>query len=113
MVRPKCCRKIGCLPNKQYFKPNGVLKSELEEIILTLDELEAIRLTDFEEIYQIEAAAKMNISRTTLGRIIRSAHKKISDALINGKALKIEGGKVIIDKHCKCQKDDCCCHKKN
>lgn len=112
MVRTKCCRKIGCLPNQQYFKPKGVSNFELEEVIIALDELEAIKLTDYDENYQNDAAIKMGISRTTFGRIIKSAHKKVADALINGKALKIEGGKVIIDKHCKCQKDNCCCHKK-
>lgn len=104
MVRPKCCRKIGCLPNKQYFKPNDTLKSELKEIILTLDELESIRLTDFEEIYQNEAAARMSISRTTLGRIVKSAHKKIADALINGKAIRIDGGKVELNEVYRCLK---------
>ena len=59
---------------------------------LTFDELEAIRLADFEGLYQEQAAKKMNISRQTFGRIVESAHKKIADALVNGKALSIEGG---------------------
>ena len=66
----------------------------LEEINLTLDELEAIRLADFDGLYQEDAAKKMNISRQTFGNIINSAHKKIADALINAKALKIEGGNI-------------------
>ena len=66
----------------------------LEEVNLTLDELEAIRLADLAELYQEDAAKKMNISRQTFGNIINSAHKKIADALINAKALKIEGGNI-------------------
>jgi len=66
----------------------------LEEINLALDELEAVRLADLEGLYQEDAAKKMNISRQTFGNIINSAHKKIADALLNAKALKIEGGKV-------------------
>jgi len=66
----------------------------LEEIILTVDEFEAIRLADFEGLYQEKAAKKMNISRQTFGRIIESGHKKVAEALMKGKALKIEGGYI-------------------
>jgi predicted DNA-binding protein (UPF0251 family) len=66
----------------------------LEEINLALDELEALRLADLDEMYQEDAAKKMGISRQTFGNIISSAHKKIADALLNAKALKIEGGTV-------------------
>ena len=66
----------------------------LEEINLTLDELEAIRLADFGGLYQEEAAKKMNISRQTFGNIINSAHKKIADVLLHAKALKIGGGNI-------------------
>ena len=66
----------------------------LEEVNLALDELEAIRLADLAGLYQEDAAKKMNISRQTFGNIINSAHKKIADALLNAKALKIEGGTV-------------------
>jgi uncharacterized protein len=68
--------------------------SQLTEVVLSIDELETIRLADFEGMYQEQAAVSMNISRQTFGRIIESAHKKIADVLINGKALKIEGGEV-------------------
>lgn len=98
MPRPKCCRKIGCTPDKNYFKPRGIPSTQLEEVVLSLDEFEAIRLADFERLYQEDAAIKMNISRQTFGRIIESAHKKIADILISGKALKIEGGEVAVDK---------------
>jgi len=66
----------------------------LEEVNLTLDELEAIRLADLEGLYQEDAAKKMGISRQTFGNIINSAHKKIADVLLNAKALKIEGGTI-------------------
>ncbi|MDD5692416.1 MAG: DUF134 domain-containing protein [Candidatus Omnitrophica bacterium] len=66
----------------------------LEEVNLTLDELEAVRLADLKGLYQEEAAKKMDISRQTFGNIIEKAHRKIADVLLNAKALKIEGGKV-------------------
>ena len=94
MPRPCRCRRIRCSPNKNYFKPRGIPVDMLEEINLTLDELEAIRLADFDGLYQEDAAKKMDISRQTFGNIINSAHKKIADVLLNAKALKIEGGTV-------------------
>lgn len=72
--------------------------AELEEIVLTVEELESLRLADFECLYQEQAAEKMGVSRQTLGRILTSAHKKIADAVINGKAIKIEGGSYILGK---------------
>ena len=71
--------------------------SALELVTLTFDEIEALRLGDLEGLYQEQAAEKMNVSRQTFGRIIDSAHKKIADALVNGKALSIEGGNIKID----------------
>src|SRR5664280_1293030 len=89
MPRPKCCRNVCGVPDKNYFKPRGIPVSQLEEVVLRLDE--------YEQLYQEEAAARMNISRQTFGRIIEAAHKKIADVLMNGKALKIEGGEVAFD----------------
>jgi predicted DNA-binding protein (UPF0251 family) len=66
--------------------------SALEEVVLTVDEFEAIRLADLENLYQEQAAEKMNVSRQTFGRIIEAAHKKVAEALVEGKALKIAGG---------------------
>jgi predicted DNA-binding protein (UPF0251 family) len=80
------------MPESNYFKPRGIPLTMLEEIILTVDEFEAIRLADLEGLYQEQSAEKMNISRQTFGRIIESAHKKVAEALVRGKALKIEGG---------------------
>ncbi len=106
MSRPKYCRNVAGIPDKNYFKPRGIPSFLLEEVVLTLDEFEAIRLADFETLYQEQAAAMMGISRQTFGRIIEGAHRKIADVLINGKALKIEGGEVSIEemKHLTCQK---------
>jgi predicted DNA-binding protein (UPF0251 family) len=92
MPRPRLCRRIWNKPDVTYFKPAGIRMIELEEINLTMDELEAIRLKDFLGLEQIDAAKKMNISQPTLHRLLQSARKKVADALINGKAIKIEGG---------------------
>jgi len=98
MPRPRHCRRVAHLPESNYYKPRGIPLSALQQITLTVDELEAIRLADFEGMYQEDAAKKMNISRQTFGRIIESAHRKIADALTNGKALLIEGGPIeLID----------------
>ena len=94
MSRPCRCRRIRCNPDINYFKPRGIPADMLEEVNLALDELEAIRLADFEGLYQEDAAEKMNISRQTFGNIINSAHKKIADVLLHAKALKIEGGAI-------------------
>ena len=98
MPRPKCHRQICRIPDKNYFKPRGIPSADLEEIVLSLDEFEAVRLADYEQLYQEEAATRMNISRQTFGRIVVCARKKIADVLINAKALKIEGGKVTLNK---------------
>jgi uncharacterized protein len=102
MPRPKCHRNICGMPDKNYFKPRGIPTVDLEEIILHLDEFEAIRLADYEQLYQEEASERMNISRQTFGRIIDAAHKKIADVLLHGKALKIESGEVKLDEKKSC-----------
>lgn len=92
MPRPFKCRKVGFEPEVSYFKPRGIPVSRLQEVTLTVDEFEAIRLADLEELYQGDAAKKMNISRQTFGNIVGSAHKKIADVIVNGKAIRIKGG---------------------
>lgn len=94
MPRPRHCRRVGYMPQVTFYKPQGVPLSILQHIALTVDELEAVRLADLQGLYQEQAAAQMNVSRQTFGRIIESAHKKIADALVNGKALMIKGGLV-------------------
>lgn len=90
VMRPKKCRHLCCNVNANYFKPRGIPLNELAEVSLQADELEAIKFADLDGLYQEDAALKMKISRQTFGRIIESAHKKIADAIINGKALKLE-----------------------
>ncbi|MCK4525013.1 MAG: DUF134 domain-containing protein [Candidatus Andersenbacteria bacterium] len=94
MTRPKIIRRVNFEPEVTYFKPRGVPLSSLKEIDLTIDELEAIRLKNYKRLEQIECAKRMTISQSTLQRILTSANKKIADALINGKAIKIEGGVI-------------------
>ena len=103
MPRPFRHRKVRYRPDANYFKPRGISLADLEEVNLTMDELEAIRLADLEGMYQEEACKKMNVSRQTFGNIINSAHKKIADSLVNSKALKIEGGVIkIVERHFVC-----------
>ncbi|MBD3792056.1 MAG: DUF134 domain-containing protein [Campylobacterales bacterium] len=71
------------------FKPCGVQRRYLESVALDEDEMEAIRLSDFEGLYQQECADRMGVSRTTFSRIIERAHKKVADALLHQKALTI------------------------
>jgi len=77
------------------FKPAGVPMTALDEVVLTLDEFEAVRLADLELLYQEQAAVQMDVSRTTLARILEAAHRKVADALVHGKALRIQGGPVL------------------
>jgi uncharacterized protein len=94
MARPVQPRKIEYIPRATFFKPAGVPRVELEEVGLTLDELEALRLADLNGLYQEMAGPKMNISRSAFARILESARRKIADALVHGKCLRLEGGSV-------------------
>jgi len=94
--RRKILRRIGFTPEITYFKPAGVPLRELQEEILSLDEVETIRLSDLEDLNQEEAAQKMGISRITYLRILHSAHNKIAKSLIYGKAIQMRGGDVIM-----------------
>ncbi len=89
MPRPRLCRRIEFNPNITYFKPQGVPMRELEMVELTAEEVEALRLRNIGELEQEEAAKKMNTSQSTFQRILSSAYKKITEALIEGKAIKI------------------------
>jgi uncharacterized protein len=90
MSRPKKCRCVNCTPNTSYFKPKGIPIFALEEVSLSLDELEAIRLADYEGRYHEEAAVLMKVSRATFGRILNKARNKVAEAIVDGKALHIE-----------------------
>ena len=96
MPRPCCLRHIGCKPVAGLFKPAGIPACALEQVTLTLDEVEALRLADLNGLYQEQAAKQMKISRPTFSRIIEEARRKVADALIHGKALRLEGGAVRI-----------------
>lgn len=96
MPRPPCCRQVADRPVADVFKPAGLPRRELEEIVLGLDEFEAIRLADLDGLYQEDGAARMNVSRPTFGRILASAHRKVAEALVLGKCLRIEGGVVAL-----------------
>jgi predicted DNA-binding protein (UPF0251 family) len=92
MSRPFKCRRIEFMPNATYFKPAGIPLRELEEVSMSVEEAEAIRLKDLEGLEQEQGAEKMNISRPTFQRVLASARKKLADALLNGKAIRINGG---------------------
>lgn len=89
MVRPRLCRRVRFNPNVTYFKPQGVPMRHLEIIELTAEEAEALRLRNIKNLEQEEAAKKMNTSQSTYQRILSAAYKKITEALIEGKAIKI------------------------
>ena len=96
MPRPRGCRRVAGPPGCVLFKPAGVPASRLAEIILAIDELEAVRLADLEGLYHGEGARQMNVSRQTFGRIVASARRKVAQALVNGMSLRIEGGEIEI-----------------
>jgi uncharacterized protein len=97
MPRPIGCRRVSSLPNATFFKPRGIPLRTLDVITMSLDEFEAIRLADLQGLYQEAAAERMNVSRQTFGRIIDSAHRKVAECLIEGKALEIQGGNIIVE----------------
>ena len=92
MARPEKLRCIAQLPNVSFFRPVGIPANALQGVRLSLEELESIRLRDLEGLEQEECAQQMRISRPTFHRILEVARKKLADALINGKAIQIEGG---------------------
>ena len=92
MGRHQLRRKVNSIPSVTYFKPAGIRMADLEEVGLLVEEAEAIRLKDLEGLEQEECAEKMNISRSTFSRILDIARQKVADALLNGKAIRIEGG---------------------
>jgi predicted DNA-binding protein (UPF0251 family) len=89
MPRPRGFRKIQLDPKADYFKPQGIPMRFLEVVELTLEEAEALRLRHEKDLEQTEAAKKMNTSQSTYQRILSSAYKKVTDALVHGKAIKI------------------------
>ena len=91
-MRPKKPRWVKCEPGERCFRPQCKPLSKLEGVCMTIDEFEAVRLAHLEGFDQEKIAEKMKVHRSTISRILESAHKKIADALVNIKAIKIEGG---------------------
>jgi Predicted DNA-binding proteins len=92
MVRPHKERRIQQLPPITHYKPVAIPLRDLDEIVLTYEEMESVRLVDCEQFDMGEAAESMAVSRPTLHRIVSRARQKIATALWQGKALRIEGG---------------------
>lgn len=91
-MRPKKTRWISCLPGERCFRPLCKNPDNLEGVVLSLDEFEVLRLTHLEKWEQEDVAKLMKIHRSTISRILTSAHKKITDALVNLKSIKVEKG---------------------
>lgn len=122
MTRPRKCRRVGFVPDNQCFHPQ---LRNTEEVVLNVEEVESIRLADYLSLEQDLAADSMNVSRGTFQRIVSSARKKVADAIIHGKTLRIDGGSYLLtsDKPCcrriqgSCRRMDCekceeCIHNK-
>ncbi len=92
MARPPKERRVEYIPEVKFFKPAGIPMREINEVSLSFEEVEAIRLKDRESLTQEEAAQKMEVSRPTFQRVLTAAREKIAEALIQGKALRFEGG---------------------
>lgn len=103
MARPTKRRRVEFLPEITYFKPAGVPMKKLEETVITIEEVEALRLKDYEGLEQEECAQKMGVSRPTFSRIINTARQKVADAIINGKAIRVGGGNFKISHPAQCQ----------
>ncbi|TWI67802.1 putative DNA-binding protein (UPF0251 family) [Desulfobotulus alkaliphilus] len=98
MVRPKKNRIVSAHPEVSYFKPRGIPLRDLDEVILTVDEREALRLADLEDLNHADAGERMEVSRATFGRILQKARNTVADALIHGKAIRVEGGVYTLRK---------------
>ncbi|MCX6272586.1 MAG: DUF134 domain-containing protein [Bacteroidetes bacterium] len=92
MARPKNQRLVGSPPKMQGFKPFGIPKTPIEPLTLLFEEYESIKLLDYENLTQEEAAQKMSVSRQTMTRIYEKARKTIARAFVEGKPILIEGG---------------------
>ncbi|TDX51408.1 DUF134 domain-containing protein [Orenia marismortui] len=99
MVRPTKERRVEYIPKINFFKPAGVPKRDLIKVTLTIEEVEAIRLKDLEGLNQSEAAERMEVSRPTFQRVLTTARSKVAEALIEGKAIKFEGGDYRLAKY--------------
>ncbi|MGQ9920476.1 MAG: DUF134 domain-containing protein [Desulfobacca sp.] len=92
MARPRKCRWVASEPGVTFFKPQGIPMRGLEQVVISVDELEALRLSDYLGLNQDDVAQEMKVSRPTVTRMLAKAHKAIAEALVYGKAIKIAGG---------------------
>lgn len=99
MARPPKERRVEYIPEIKYFKPAGIPMRDIEEVNLTIEEVEAIRLKDREGLTQEECAQRMNVSRPTFQRVLTGAREKIAEALIKGKAIRFRGGDYKLAEH--------------
>jgi uncharacterized protein len=100
MGRPYKERRVEQLPPVTHYKPAGIPLRTLEEVTLTVEEMEAIRLADIEQLDQAASAERMEISRPTFHRIVSMAHQKIAAALWQGHAIRVSGGNFRIAHRC-------------
>ena len=100
MGRSTSRRRVFAVPEVTYFKPGGVPHGTFDEICITFEEAEAVRLRDLEQLEQEQCARSMCVSRTTFARILESARLKIADALLHGKAIRIDGGSFEMAMRC-------------
>lgn len=105
MPRPKKCRKVCCMPISMGFEPLKK-RNNNSAVVMTVDEYETVRLIDKQGFSQEECGSYMGVARTTVQQIYNEARKKIAEALVEGIALKIEGGDYILcsgeEKSCGC-----------
>ena len=94
MGRKPNFRNVACRPGASLFKPAGVPASGLLRVVLPLDCFEAIRLADLEGLSQDEVAQQLGVSRPTISRILEKGRRILAEALVEGKAIVIEGGPV-------------------
>ena len=106
MPRPKKWRRVCCLPQVSEFMPVGCICSEAEEILMSVEEFETVRLIDYQNLTQEECAKYMDIARTTVQQIYMDARKKIATSIVEGRMLRINGGDYQLcedhSKHCGC-----------
>jgi uncharacterized protein len=97
MSRPRKCRWVVREPGVTFFKPQGIPLKTLEHVQITVDELEALRLSDYEGLSHEEVAQQMKVSRPTVTRMLAKAHRAVAEALVHGKAIRIEGGDYCLE----------------
>ncbi|MHB8780791.1 MAG: DUF134 domain-containing protein [Candidatus Geothermincolia bacterium] len=108
MVRPAKPKLVRQEPVSGFFKPQGIPMRMLEEVSITVEELEAMRLVDVECLYQEEAAAAMGVSRQTIQKMLGEARCKVVRALVEGKALRIAGGSYVLQAEDAADRCDTC-----